>query len=136
VKKLDKKSLPVIAIVLLIVLISFLWQKNRDIDIKLNSKYAIAKITKQLSSLKNGNQWYYEFGYNGKLYEWYRSTHAGYDVKVGDYFLVEFSSKNPEHSKILYQYQLKPEKLSQVNYIGDTVPTDLLMFREEKGGIW
>ena len=135
-KFLNKKSIPIIIFILVLFIISFLWRKDKKKDIEANSKYTIGRITKQLSSLKNGRQWYYEFIYKGKTYEWYRSTHIGYDVNVGDYFLVEFSSKNPENSKILYEYQLKPDQGESKYFVWDTIPIAILQYHEKKNRIW
>lgn len=57
-------------------------------------------------------------------YENYRSTHIDYDVNKGDYFLVNFSSKDPEHSKILYRYKLNKDKLTYS--VWDTIPFSIL----------
>lgn len=135
-KRINRKSIPIIFFVILLFLISFIYRKNKQADIAANSKYAIAKITKQLSSLKNGHQWYYEFVYKKNVYEWYRSTHVGYDIKIGDYFLVQFSSKNPGHSKIFYEYQLKPDKLEYINYVWDTIPKSILKYRKKQDRFW
>jgi len=131
-RTINKSAIPAILFVALLFLVSFLWRKNKSQDIKQNSQYAIARITKQLGSLKNGNQWYYEFSYNNKIYESYRSTHVGYDVKIDDYFLVQFSFKNPEHSALFYEYQLRPDKIEYKNYVGDTIPISSLYFHKKK----
>jgi len=133
---IDRKTIPFFFILIMIFLVSYLWRRNKNSDIERNSKYTFGKITKKLSSLKNGNHWYYEFTYKGKIYEYYRSTHVGYNVKVGDFFLVQFSKNNPEHSKIYYEYQLNPDMLESKSYIGDSIPKSIVLFHEKKDRIW
>lgn len=135
-KKLERKDIPIFILLLLLFIISFLCRKNRENDIKQNNKYAICKTTKKLGSLKNSAKWYYEFEYKNKIYEGSWSHHIGYDINIGDYFLVQFSSKNPEHSKIFYEYQLKPDQIKYKNYIGDTLPMSILEYREKKDKFW
>lgn len=126
-----RKKNKIISIVFICMLISllpvsWLWRKYRDTDIKDNSKYAIGQIKKLTSSLKSGNQWLFEFKYNGKTYESYRSTHVDFSVNKDDYFLVNFSSKNPSHCKILYEYKLNDDKNNFIDTTWDTIPRSIL----------
>jgi len=133
VNKEDVKSILYgVGLIIVIFIIPYFWRKNKKRDIDENSKYAIALIIKKTGSLKNGYHWHYQFFYNNRVYEAYRSTHIGYDVKIGDYFLVKFSYKNPSHSKILYEYQLKPGNQQYINYVWDTIPTSILVYNQKK----
>lgn len=134
--RINKRNVAVFFLIGIIVLISYLWRKNRNHDIQVNLKYTFGIITKHLGSLKNGKQFYYEFTYDNKVYEWYRSTHVGYNVHVGDYYLVQFSYKNPSHSKILYEYQLKPEMKAYKDYVGDTIPKSIINFNKKSDKFW
>lgn len=120
------KSLWLIIIILVIFPLSYLYRRYRSNDIETNSKFAIGKILKLTTSLKSGNAWHYQFKYEGNIFESYRSTHVDYDVNVGDYFLVHFSTKDPEHSKVLYDYKLNDDKLNYVDSVWDTIPQSLL----------
>ena len=106
--------------------LSYLYRRHIRNDIDTYSKFAIGKIIKFTTSLKSGNAWQYEFKYDDTLYENYRSTHVAYDVKMGDYFLVNFSSKYPEHSKILYEYKLNDGKINYMDSAWDTIPMSIL----------
>jgi hypothetical protein len=132
----DKTIITGLVLLLFIFLISFLWRKSRDEDIKMHSKYTIAKITKQLGSLNNGRQWYYEFIYNNKTYEGYKSTHVDYEVNVGDYFLVNFSSENPNHNKLLYDYKIYDSINKTSNIVWDTIPTHITHSARKKTPDW
>ncbi|MEO6720716.1 MAG: hypothetical protein ABIN67_10120 [Ferruginibacter sp.] len=105
---------------------SYFWRQYRDKDITGNSKYVIGYITKKTGSLTSGEQWHYEFKYHNTLYKAYRSTHVDYNVHLGDCFLVNFSSKDPNHCKILYQYKLNGNNLNYMDSVWDTIPKSLL----------
>jgi hypothetical protein len=105
---------------------SYLWRQNKAKDISNNSKYSIGIIIKKTGSLTSGVQWHYEFKYDGHVYSGYRSTHVDYDVAQGDYFLVNFSSKHPDHNKILYDYKVNKERLNFVDSVWDTIPTAIV----------
>ena len=105
---------------------SYLYRRYISDDIKSHSKFTIGKIFKQTGSLTSGNAWHYQFLYQGKLYEGYRSTHVDYDVNLGDYFLVNFSSTDPKHSKVLYDYKLKNGRLNYIDSVWDEIPHSIL----------
>jgi hypothetical protein len=125
-KKEKIKFTILIVIVLSFFPLSYLYRRHISNDIDTHSKYTIGKIVKFSTSLKSGDAWHYEFKYNGRVYEDYRSTHVDYDVKMSDYFLINFSSQEPEHSKILYQYKLNSDKLNYIDSIWDTIPLSIL----------
>lgn len=120
------KSLLLILIVLLLFPLSYLYRRFRSNDIETHTKFTVGKIFKFTTSLKSGNAWHYQFKYRDSIYENYRSTHVDYDVSMGDYFLVNFSSKNPEHNKILYEYKLNEDKLNCIDSVWDTIPQSIL----------
>ena len=136
---MSKNTISLLVTVLFLVsifIVSWLWRRSVSKDIERNGKYAIGVITKKIGSLKNGNKWRYQFSYQNKVYESYRSTHIGWEVHVGDRFLVKFSSKNPTHSKIFYEYLFKSHKTSQINYSGDTIPYSILIYRKKGDRFW
>lgn len=123
----EKSGLFALLLVIIIFGVPYLWRRYRDNDIKVNSKYAFAKIVKKTGSLKNGNHWHYGFYYRDTLISGSWSTHADYNVNMGDYFIVNFSSKDPEHNKILYDYKLKKIQSEIVKKVWDTIPKSLTM---------
>lgn len=136
---MSKNSVSLLVTILfltLIFLVPWLWRRSVARDIEKNGKYAIGVITKKTGSLKNGNQWRYQFSYQNKLYENHRPTHVGWKVNIGDYFLIKFSSRNPKHSKILYEYLLMEDKIEQRNYSGDTIPYSILKYRKKSDRFW
>lgn len=91
-----------ILFVFLLFLLSYLYRQNRDDDIQTHSLYTIGKVVKFSKTLKSGDYWDYEFEYNGLYFKGSKPSHVDYDVKLGDQFLVNFSSKNTSKNKILY----------------------------------
>jgi hypothetical protein len=49
------------------------------------------------------------------------------------FFLVNFSSKNPDHNKLLYEYKLDDNKNEYLNKLWDTIPRNIL--HDEKKGL-
>lgn len=113
-------------ILIVFIILPYFWRKNEAYDIKENSQFTIGKITRFSRTLKSGDYWHYGFKYKDSVYENSRSTHVEYDIKIGDYFLVNFSSKDPEHSKILYEYKLNDDRLNYIDSVWDTIPLSIL----------
>lgn len=105
--KQQKSYFTLLFLLILLFGLSYLWRRYRDDDIKNNSKYAFAKVIEKTGSLKNGNSWHYRFAFQERTFEGHWSTHKDYDVNVGEYFLVNFSSIDPGHNKILYKHKLR-----------------------------
>ena len=108
------------------IILPYFFRKDEAKGIKAHSKFALGKIIRKSSTLKSGDYWHYQFKYKENVYENSRATHVNYDVDIGDYFLVNFSSKNPENSKILYEYKLNADKLNYVDSLWDTIPQNIL----------
>lgn len=93
-------------IVFVFIVVPYFQRKAEREDIKKHSLFTVGKIFKRTSSLKSGKYWNYVYKFKGVEYFDSRSTHVAYDVNIGDYFLVNFSSANPEHNMIYYNYKL------------------------------
>lgn len=76
-----------------------------------NSKY----IHKQYS--KRGYK--YEFFYKGKKYTGISTAYISENVKIGSFYKVEFSDKNPEHNQMVfdleYVMQIKTNEKGEVD---------------------
>lgn len=132
---MDRKTIVVTLIFMLLLFgIPWAWRRYRDKDIENNKKYAIGKVTKLLGSLKNGEQFYYNFCYDKTIYTGYRSSHVDYDVNVGDFFLVNFSSLDPSHSRMLYEYKVRDSTFANryINITWDTIPKSILKSGRKK----
>lgn len=124
--KRAKSLLTLLILLLMIFGVPYLWRRNRDNDIKSHSKYAFGRIVRETGSLKNGNHWHYDFYFGNRIYQGHWPTHVDYDVQIGDYFIVNFSSKDPDHNKILYDFKLKEYRPELVNQVWDTVPLSVI----------
>ena len=120
---IDYKSFILIFLVIIIFfVIPAIWHKYKNDDISQNNTFSIARITKKTGSLKNGYHWHYTFKYKDGQFEGYESVHKDYKVQSGEYYVVNFSKKNPEYNKILYKYKIDkaPEKLMGLSW--DSIP--------------
>ena len=124
--KQQKSYLTLFILLVLIFGIPYLWRRYRDNDIAENSRYTFAQILKKTSSLKNGNSWHYHFTFQKKTYKGFWSTHVDYEVNIGDYFLVNFSSANPDHNRILYRYKLNAQPETVRDSVWDAPPEQYL----------
>lgn len=118
------------SLVIVLIILPYFWRRNRDEDIEKNKRYTFCKILSKVGSLKNGNEWYCQFSYDGKIYSSHRSTHVDYDVKVGECYLVKFSFLKPEHNKLLYEFKLKSDKKEYEHFISEMIPCELLDTKE------
>jgi hypothetical protein len=113
-------------IAIIFVILPYFDRKKEAKDIADHSKFALGKIVRLSHTLKSGDYWHYHFRYLGNDYEDSHPTHVDYDVNIGDYFLLNFSSANPEHNKILYQYKLNTAYSNRMDSIWDTIPKTIL----------
>lgn len=97
-----------IAFIILFV-VPWFYRKYRDNSIEENKLYTIGKVKVLRRSLKNADQYYFDYYYNNTRLEGARSLHVDYDVNIGDCFIVELSSKNPDFCKILYEHKIKED---------------------------
>ncbi|MEO6231433.1 MAG: hypothetical protein ABJB11_07600 [Ferruginibacter sp.] len=113
-------------IVIVFFIIPYFLRKAETADIAANSKFAMGKIIRLTRTLKSGKFWHYQFKYKNIIFENSQSTHVDYDVNLGDYFLVNFSTKNPEHSEMFYKYKLAATKQNYVDSTWNTIPEYIL----------
>ncbi len=67
--------------------------------LKYIASFAFGKIVRKTGFLKNGHNWDYNFYYKNKLYKGFWPTHLDFNVELGNYFVVNFSSKIPSTIK-------------------------------------
>lgn len=116
-----------LSLITIIFIIPYFIRESVSEDIRKHSKFGICEIIRKTGSLKNGEHWHYRFRYKGKIFENYKPSFNAYDVKIGESFLVNFSSINPNHSEILYKYKLKNGKEIYSDSIWDKIPEDILV---------
>lgn len=126
VKERVKLAILISIIAIAFIILPFFWRQEDANDIERHSKFAIGKIVRLSSTLKSGDYWHYEFRYKNNIYTNSSPTHIDYRVSVGDYFLINFSSQNPENSKIFYEYKLDKNEENYKDSVWDTIPKSLL----------
>jgi len=113
-------------IILVFFVIPYFFRMSKAKEITQHSLYAAGKITKKTGSLINGEHWHYTFVFRNKIYEDYLSDVNAFDIKVGNYFLVNFSSINPKSSHLLFQYRFKDDVIKYIDSFWTTIPTSIL----------
>lgn len=91
----------IVGIALFIGLFVFIfrsWSKE-DQDIQENGQKTIGKITRTYRIKSRGDYIIFQFNYDGKQYEEHQSVED--DFKVGDCYSVVFSTKDPQHAKLI-----------------------------------
>ncbi|MBO9563156.1 MAG: hypothetical protein J7621_10295 [Niastella sp.] len=103
---MTKKTIQYIISIVIIGLLIFGFYNpyRRKNEIKKHLRYTVAVVYKESSSLKNGEHYHYKFHYNGNEYEAYNSKNRNYTVIVGDWYVVEFSYKDPSIAVIHYEW--------------------------------
>lgn len=126
---MTKKTLQYIALIVIIglLLLGIYNPYRRENEIKKHLRYTVAVVYKESGSLKNGEHYHYKFYYNGTEYEAYNSKNRNYIVKFGDWYVVEFSYKDPAIAKIHYEWPV-PHNLGPFPVAGwDKVPDHIIL---------
>jgi hypothetical protein len=69
------------------------------LDIEKNKRISIGSITRAYRIKSRSDFIVYEFEFDQKVYDRHQNVEG--DFKVGDCYLVQFSFKNPNHSKMI-----------------------------------
>lgn len=126
-----------VALFIAIGVVPFFCRKEKRDEINKHTMYAVGVITKKTGSLKNGNHWHYKFKYKGEEYQSYKSTSVKYDIAVGDYYLIQFSYKDPEKNTILYEYKVNIESaLNMLDSFWTKLPKKNVEYRQKKNRFW
>ena len=94
---------PVLGGLLLIGIISFVlysW-KNEKLDIERNKMSAVGLVIKSYYIRSRGDYIEYEFAHEGVDYRAHQPT--GHQIQNRQCYLVEYSRKNPEHSRMIIE---------------------------------
>ncbi|MBA6316737.1 hypothetical protein [Cellulophaga baltica] len=69
-------------------------------DLKENSVYTVCFVDSYMDGPSSSPAIFYYYYVNGKKYENSNYLDSNYDVKVGEFYVVKFSSKNPDWAEI------------------------------------
>ena len=101
----QKKKLVVVAILIIPLAIGLYNYADR----KKNAIYSVAVVS-GFSNSHNGKAAEYKFSVNSQQYS--GSTNIGkYHCEIGDKFFVEINSERPEHSTLLFEYQVSDKSI-------------------------
>ena len=91
----------IVGVIIFISLILFIFKSWHDekLDIEKNGIDGTGEIIRVYRIRNRGTFIVFRFGFNGKYYEEHQAVED--DYKIGDCYKVLFSSKNPEHAKLL-----------------------------------
>lgn len=120
-----RKIISFIVLISIVWFASYLYRQGVANDIKEHKRYAIGKITKSAKGLKTRRRWTYEFLYEGKVIKNARTIDGGYDVEIGECYLVEFSYKNPGNSVIHCGFKYKGDCSSSIDTSWRYIPQSL-----------
>jgi len=91
-------------------------------DIKQNKTLTFGMVygSKSIYKQYSKRNYKYEFHYNGKKYTGTSTAYSSENVRNGNFYKVEFSDKNPEHSRMLFESEYVREIKTNVNGKVDT----------------
>ena len=105
-------------------------------DIKQNGTEAFGMVygSKSIYKQYSKRNYKYEFHYNGKKYTGTSTAYNTENVENGNFYKVEFSDKNPEHSKMIFDLEYVREiKINDNGKVDTTnVPKDQRLRNEMK----
>ena len=96
--KLILPTLGSLLLISIILLVLFSWQ-NEKLDIEENKMFAVGTVIKSHYIKSRGNYIEYEFTHEGVFYRAHQPT--GHKIQTRQCYLVEYSSKKPNHSRML-----------------------------------
>ena len=91
-------------------------------DIKQNGTETFGMVygSKSIYKQYSKRNYKYEFYYNGKRYTGTSTAYNTENVENGNFYKVELSDKNPEHSKMIFDLEYVREIKTNVNGKVDT----------------
>ena len=112
-------------------------ESKEDINRNQNETYGMVYGSGTIYKQYSKRNYKYEFYYNGKKYTGTSTAYNSENVKNGNFYKVEFSYKNPEHSRMNFELEYIREIKTNQNGKVDTiyVPKDQKLRNETKNRI-
>ena len=95
---LDKSKIKVLIIVVFLFLTTYFVSRYIKNDINTNAEYTIGFIYDNMEGVTSGEYIYYRYYVSGQVYENSNAYDSDHKVKIGQYYTVKYSTRNPEHS--------------------------------------
>ncbi|MBU3025978.1 hypothetical protein [Zobellia galactanivorans] len=97
---LDKIKIRVLIVVGFLLLTTYFASRYIKNDINSNAEYTIGFVYDYMEGITSGEYIYYRYYVSGQVYENINSYDKAHNVKIGDYYMVKYSTSNPEHSEL------------------------------------
>ena len=95
---LDKSKIKVLIIVGFLFLTTYFVSRYIKNDINTNAEYTIGFVYDYMEGVTSGEYIYYRYYVSGQVYENSNAYDSDHKVKIGQYYTVKYSTRNPEHS--------------------------------------
>ncbi|MDO6818978.1 hypothetical protein [Zobellia sp. 1_MG-2023] len=95
---LDKSKIKVLIIVVFLFLTTYFVSRYIKNDINTNAEYTIGFVYDYMEGVTSGEYIYYRYYVSGQVYENSNAYDSDHKVKIGQYYTVKYSTRNPEHS--------------------------------------
>lgn len=109
-------------------------ESKEDINRNQKETYGMVYGSRSIYKQYSKRNYKYEFYYNGKKYTGTSTAYNSENVKNGNFYKVEFSDKNPEHSRMIFDLEYIREIKTNENGKVDTthVPKNQKLRNEMK----
>ena len=95
-------------------------EKKHDIEQNATETFGMVYGSKSIYKQYSKRNFKYKFYYNGKKYTGTSTAYNSEDVEIGNFYIVEFSNKNPEHSRMNFDLEYVKEINTNENGKVDT----------------
>ena len=79
--------------------------EKEDINLNETETYGMVYGSKSIHKQYSKRNYKYEFHYNGKNYTGTSTAYNSDNVQNGNYYKIEFSNKNPAHSRMIFELE-------------------------------
>jgi hypothetical protein len=97
-------------------------ESKQDIDQHQTETFGLVYNSKPISKQNSRRNYMYKFSFKNKAYSGSSSAYLSENVKIGSFYKVEFSNKNPDHSRMLFDLEyLQKFKFDNLGNVTDTI---------------
>lgn len=97
-------------------------EEKQDIKQNGNETFGMVYGSKPIYKQYSKRNYKYEFYYNGKKYTGTSTAYSSENVRNGNFYKIEFSDKNPEHSRMLFESEYVQKFITDENgKVTDTI---------------
>ncbi|WP_289064213.1 hypothetical protein [uncultured Zobellia sp.] len=97
---LEKNKIKALIIVGFLFMTTYFVSRYIKNDINTNAEYTIGFVYDYMEGVTSGEYIYYRYYVLGQVYENSNAYDNDHKVKIGQYYMVKYSTSNPEHSEL------------------------------------